>query len=112
MPQKSKWLAVLPEEIQSLVDTTLQKPRQIIQMFEEALHLPIGYSIEVSKPNNKSQLTEWEYNCPAALEVFWKPVKEDIQDIVTYMQQLCMAQQFHSEDIKLLLEAVTEHVLW
>ena len=31
---------------------------------------------------------------------------------MTYTQQLGMAQEFHSEDIKLLLEAVTKHVLW
>ena len=42
----------------------------------------------------------------------WKSVKEDVQDIVTYTQQLGMAQEFHSEDIKLLLEAVTKHFLW
>ena len=44
--------------------------------------------------------------------MFWKSVKEDIEDIVIYTQQLGMAQEFHSEDIKLLLEAVTTHFLW
>ena len=43
--------------------------------------------------------------------MFWKSVKEDIQDIGTYTQQLGMAQEFHSEDIKLLLEAVTKYFL-
>ena len=80
-------------------------------MFEEALHAPVGYSIKVSKPNDKSWLTEWEYDCPAAPDVLWKSVKDDIQDIVTYMQQLGMAQEFYSEYIKLLLEAVTKHCL-
>ena len=60
---------MLLEEIQSLVDTTLQKLRRIIQTFEEALHLVVGYSIKVSKPNDKSRLTEWEYDYFAALDV-------------------------------------------
>ena len=103
---------MLPEEIQKLVDTTPQKLRQIIETFEEALHSPVGYSIKLSKPNYESRLTEWEYDCPAALDVFWNSVKEDTQEIVTYTQQLGMAQDFHSKDIKLLLEAVTKHFLW
>ena len=103
---------MLPEDIQRLVHTTPWKPRRIIQRFEKALHSPTGYSIQVSKPNNEGQLTEWEYECRAAPDVFWKSVKEDTQDIVTYTQQLAMAQKFYSEDIKLLLEAVTKHLLW
>ena len=63
---------MLPEEILRLVDTTPRKPRRIIQMFEEALHALVGYSIKVSKPNDESRLTEWEYGCPAAPDVFWK----------------------------------------
>ena len=50
----SRKLAILPEEIQRLVHTTAQKPRQIVQTFEEALHLPVGDSIQVSKPNEES----------------------------------------------------------
>ena len=42
------------------------------------------YSIKTSKPKNKSRLMEWKYDCPAALEVFYTLVKEDIQDVVTY----------------------------
>ena len=110
--KKSTRLAMLPEEIQRLVDTTPRKPKQMIQTFEEALYSPVGYSIQVSKPNDESPLTEWEYDCPAALDVFWKSIKDDIQNIMTYTQQLGMAQEFHSEDIKLLLEAVTKHCLW
>ena len=89
----------------------LRKPRLIIQTFEEVLHTPVGRSIQLSKPNDESRLTEWEYVCPAAPNVFRKSVKDNIQDIVTYTQQLSMAQEFHSEDIKLLLEAVTKHFL-
>ena len=55
----------------------------MIKIFEETLHLPMGYSIKVSQSKDKSRLTEWEYDCPAALNVFWKLVKEDMQDIVT-----------------------------
>ena len=102
---------MLPEKIQRLVDTTPRKPRGIIQTFEETLHSPVVYSIKVSKPNDQSRLTEWECDCHAAPDVFWKSVKEDIQDIVTYTQQLSMAQDFHSEDIKLLLEGVTKYFL-
>ena len=103
---------MLPEEIQNLVDTTLQKPRRIIQMFEEELPLSVGYSIQVAEPNDKSRLTEWEYDYTASLDAFWTSVEEDIQDILTYTQQLSMAQEFHSVDIKLLLETVTKHLLW
>ena len=85
VPKKWRRLAILQEQIQKLVDTTLRKQRRTIQTFEEALHLPVSYLIKVSKPNYKFRLTEWEYNCPAALDVFWKSGKEDIQDIVTYM---------------------------
>ena len=35
-----------------------------------------------------------------------------MQDIITYMQQLGVAQEFYSKDIKLLLTGVTEHFLW
>ena len=109
--KKSKRLAILTKEKQILVDTTLQKPSQIIQMFEEALYSLVGDSIKVSTPNDEFQLSEWEYDCPAAPAVFWKYVKEVIQDIVTYTPQLGMAQEFHSKNIKLLLAAVTKHFL-
>ena len=52
--KKSRRLAILPEEIQRVVDTTPHKAREIIQTFEETLHSPVGYSIKVSKPNDKS----------------------------------------------------------
>ena len=100
VPKKSKRLVILPEELQRLVDTTPRKPKQIIQTLEVVLHSLVGYSIKVSKPNDESRLIEWEYDCLAVPDVFWKSVKEDIQDIVTYTQQLGMAQESHSEDIK------------
>ena len=56
--KKSRRLALLPEEIQKLVDTTAWKQRGIIQTFEEALYALVGYSIKVSKPNDESRLTE------------------------------------------------------
>ena len=80
--------------------------------FEEDLHSLVGYSIKVLKPNDESWVTEWEYDCPTAPDEFWNLVKEDIQDIVTYTQQLGIAQDFHSEDIKFLLEAVIKYFLW
>ena len=61
------------------------------------------------KSNDECHSTEWKYHCPAVLDVFGKLVKHDIQHIATYKQQLSMAQEFYSEDIKLLLEAVTKH---
>ena len=67
------------------------------------------YSIKLSKPNDEFRLTDWEYDCPAAPVVFWKSVKQDIQDIVTYTQQLGMAQEFHYEDIQLLLEVAIKY---
>ena len=112
IPKKSRRLALLLEKIQRPVDTTPRKPRRIIQRFEEVLHSPVGYAIQVAKPNEESLLTKWKYDCPAASDVFVKSVKEDIQDIVTYTQQLGMAQEFHSQDVKLLLEALIKHFLW
>jgi hypothetical protein len=112
VPKKSRRLAMLPEEIQKLVDVTPRKPRRIIQSFEEVLHTPINYSIEVLKPNEESRLTEWKFDCPPAPELFWKSVKDNLENIVLYTQQLGMAQEYHPEDIKLLLEAVTKHFLW
>ena len=67
--------------------------------------------MKVPKPNNKFQLTEWKQDCPAVPNVLQKLVKEDIEDIMRYIQQLSIAQEFYSENIKLLLEAVTKHVL-
>ena len=103
---------MLCKEIQILVDTTLWKARRIIHTLEEELHTLVGYAIEVSNPKCKEGLTEWEYDCPAAPDVYWKSVKEDIQDIVMYTQQLGMAREFHSEAIKLQLEVVTKYYLW
>ena len=93
------------------MDTTLGNPQGIIQTFEKALHSIVRYSIKVSKPNDESQLTEWKYDSPAALNVFWKSVKENIQDIIKYTQQCGTALEFHYKDIKLLLEAVIKHFL-
>ena len=43
--------------------------------------------------------------------MYGKLVEEDIQDIITYAQQLDMAQEFHYEDIKLLLYTVIKPFL-
>ena len=80
-------------------------------MLEEALCSLAGCSIKVSKANIESPLTELEYNCPTGPDVFWNPVKKHMQNIMTHTQQLGMAQEFHSEDIKLLLEAATKDFL-
>ena len=58
IPKKLRSLVSLRKEIQGLLDTTLWKQRGIIKTFEAALPLLVGYSIEVSKPNDKSRLTE------------------------------------------------------
>ena len=88
-----KWirLAMLSEEIQKVVDTTTRKPRAIIQTCEQALHLVVSYSINLSKPDDKSRLTEWEHDCPAAPQGFWNSIKEHIQNIATYTQELGIA---------------------
>ena len=39
-------------------------------------------------------------------------VKQDIQDIVKWKQQLGMSQEFCYEDIKLLLKVVSEEFSW
>ena len=68
--KKLKRLAILLKKIHKLGDTTSRKLRQIIQMFEEASQSPVGYILEVSKPNNRSRFTEWKYDCPVAPDVF------------------------------------------
>ena len=80
-------------------------------MFEKVLNSPMGYSIKVSKPNEESRLTEWGYHCPVAPYAFWKSVKEYIQDIMPYRQQVAMSHEYYIEYIKLLWEAVTKHFL-
>ena len=109
IPKKLKRLAMLPEEIPRVVNTTRQKLRQMIQTFEEALHSPVSYSRKVWKSNDEFRLTEWEYDCSAVPNMFLKSVKQDIQDIITYTHQLGMAPEFNSKDIKLSLKAVTKH---
>ena len=47
-------------------------------MFKQALHSLVEYSVKASKPNDKSRLTGWEYDCPTVPDLFWKSVKEDI----------------------------------
>ena len=110
--QESKRVAMLSEEIEWPVHTTLWKPRRIVQMFGEVLHSPLGYAIKVSEPNYKFRFREWEYNYFTEADLFWKSVKEDIPDVVTYIKQLGMAQKFRTKDIQLLFEAVTKHFLW
>ena len=61
---------MLAAEIQRLLDTTHQKPRRIIQTFEEALHSPVGYTSKCAKPNDESRLTKLKYDCPAAPNLF------------------------------------------
>ena len=112
VPKMSRSLAMLPEEIQRLVDTTMRKSRRLIQTFADALHWIVGYAIKVSKRNDKSWLTEWEYKSPAGLDMFWKSIQEDIPDIVIYTPYLDMSQEFYSDDIKLAWEAVTKHFWW
>ena len=102
---------MLLKEMQKLVDTNPRKPRRRIQAFEEALDLLVIYSIKISKARDESRLTEWEDDCPTAPDVSWKSVKDDIQDIVMYTLQWGIAQEFHSEHIKLLPEVRRNHFL-
>ena len=74
---------MLFEEIQKLVDTTQRKPRRIFETFDEVLQALVGSWIKVSKANDESRSTEWEYGCATALDMFCKLVKEDIQYIMT-----------------------------
>lgn len=89
----------------------LEKVRQIIDKFKEVLHLLVDYSIKLSKSNNNFWLTEWDYHCPVAPEVFWRSVKEHIWDVVQYTQKLSCEQEFNTDNIKLILSAIEMHVL-
>ena len=85
---------MLREEILRLVDTTTHMLKQIIQTSEQVLHATVRYGIQVFRPNNKSRFTEWEYDCTAVPDLYCKSVKENILDIVTYTQQLGIAEEF------------------
>lgn len=102
---------MLREEIQRLVDTTLPKSRQIIPTFEGVLYLLVGYSIKVFKLGDMSQVTEWKHRCPTVLDVFLTLVNVDILLVETDTQQLGIAQELYSVDIKVLLDVVKKHFL-
>ena len=44
--------------------------------------------------------------------MFWKSIQEDIQHVGTCTQQLSVAWQFHSKDMKSPFEAVSKQFLW
>jgi len=55
---------------------------------------------------------EYQWYTPPAPQSFWKKESQRIDEILAYTQRLGLAQEYHDEDIKLLLEAVGKHYLW
>jgi len=84
------------------------------QMFEESVKAPpvTIFTIDVTKPEEDSPLTTWEFESPPMTEGSWKKVQPQIHDIFAFTQTLGYLQCFHPKDIQLLLEATTKYYLW
>jgi len=68
--------------------------------------------MDVTKPEEGSPLTTWEFESPPMTEANWKKVQPQIHDILAFTQTLGYLHFFHPKDILLLLEATTKHYLW
>ena len=90
---------ILPQEIQKLVDATLEKSTCIIVTFAEALYLLVGYSNQVSKPSDKSLFTECKYYCSNTQYVFCTPVQENVPNPVSSMQLVDIDQGIYYNNI-------------
>jgi len=113
---KSTRLAMIPEDIKKLISDTPRRKRDIPepQTFEESVKPPpvTIYTIDVTKLEEDSPLTTWEFESPAMTEANWKKVQPQIHDILAFTQTLGYLHCFHPKDIQLLLEAATKHYLW
>jgi len=108
---KSRRLAMIPEDIKKLISDTPRKKRDNPepQTFEESVKPPpvTIFTIDVTKPEEDSPLTTWEFESPPMTEANWKKVKPPIHDILVFTQTLGYLHCFHPKDIQPLLEATT-----
>jgi len=106
---------MIPEDIKKLISDTLRKKRDKPepQTFEESVKPPpvTIFTIDVTKPEEDSPLTTWEFESPPMTEANWKKVQPQIHDILAFTQTLGYLHWFHPKDIQLLLEATTKHYL-
>jgi len=109
-------MAKIPEDIKKLISHTPRKKRDTSepQTFEESVKPPplTIYTVDVTKPEEDSPLTTWEFESPPMTEANWKKVQPQIHDILAFSQTLGYLPCFHPKDVQLLLEATTKHYLW
>jgi len=107
---------MIPEDIKKLISDTLQKKRDNPepQTFEESVKPPpvTIFTIDITKLEEDSPLTTWEFESPPMTEANWKKVQPQIHDILAFTQTLEYLHCFHPKDIQLLLEVTTKHNLW
>jgi len=113
---KSRRLAMIPEDIKTLIPDTLQKKRDNPepQTFEESVKPPplTVYTIDVLKSEEDPPLRTREFESPPMTEANWKKVQPQIHDILAFTQTLAYLHCFHPKEIQLLLEAIIKHYLW
>jgi len=113
---KSRRLPMITEDIKKLISDTQQKKRDNPkpQTFEESVKPPpvTILTIDVTKPEEDSPLTTWEFESPPMTEANWKKVQPQVHDILAWTQTLGYLHCFHPKDMQLLLEATTKHYLW
>jgi len=113
---KSRRLAMIPEDIKKLISDTPRTKRDTPepQTFEESVKPPplTLYTVDVLKPEEDSPLTTWVFESPPMTEPNWKKVQPEIHDILAFTQMLGYLHRFHPKDIQLLLEATSKHYLW
>jgi len=113
---KSRRLALIPEDFKKLISDTPRKKRETPEpeTFEESVKPPplIMYTIIVLKPEEDSPLLTWVFESPPITEANWKKVQAEIHDIRSFTQTLVYLPYFHPKEIQLLLEATTKYYLW
>jgi len=67
------------------------------------------YSVDVTKPEEDSFLTTWEFDSAPMILRNLKNVQSQIQDILAFTPRLGYLHCFHPKDIQLLLEATTKY---
>jgi len=104
------------EDIKKLIADTPQKKRDTPEpeTFEQRVKPPplTIYTVDVTKPEEDSSLTPWEFEAPPVTETNWKKVQPQIHDILAFIQTFGYLHCFYSKDIQLLLETTTKHYLW
>ena len=105
---------MLPDDIKKLIEETPRKTRLNVKspQLEQALQEKRIFDIEVRKAGPTSLMTEWKYRSPPMSGDDWKKIKTELLEMLGYVQTMGMVQEYNLEDIKLLMEAATKHLLW